>query len=748
MGKWLLIIIVLFLLTGSALLSAGEFTPVYNPQLTVTRLSGTINIDGDLDDSGWQSAAVADNFAEHNPGDQTKPPVETIALITYDADNIYVAFKCFDNPNTIRASHSEREKFLGIDDNVGFFLETSGNGLWAYTLNCNPYGIQADALWSMNQGEDDSYDMIWESAGRLTDFGYQIEMAIPFSSLRFPYKEEQSWRIDFYRHRPREVYGEYSWSAYDRNESCFPCKWGTVSGFREVHSGKGLEILPSVLAYQSGSRINPDEFENDDPDGEISLGARYAIASNITAEIALNPDFSQVESDAAQIDVNTTTALYYDEKRPFFQEGSDLFRSFYTVMYSRLINDPIYAAKVIGRMGKTNIAYLSALDEHSPIIIPFEQSSAILQNGKSYSNVFSFKHSLGQASLVNALFSSRFMEGGGSGTLLSVMGEVHATQTIYFQWQAIGTYTDEPDDTTITSGINHITFDNGRHTAAFDGESYFGHGFLGAAGYYSRKYGIDLTYFEISPEFRADLGFEPTNDMRAVHLLLRKTYDLDQSILRQIQVDLQPGKEWNFDGKAREEWVRANIETSFRIAQLNTHGQYMRGRENFGGVQFDDIWNLHYCFNTRPNKFLAFSGSFNYGHTIARRYLQMSKTLLTSAAVEIHPFDRLRFETEVQFTRADDLNTDAELYNGYTVWSRFNYQFSRAFSARLLVQYDDFSKCWELDPMLTYRINSFSVFYFGSTNDILEYKNPIDDNSRWKLSGRQFFMKLQYLFQV
>ena len=171
---------------------------------------------------------------------------------------------------------------------------------------------------------------------------------------------------------------------------------------------------------------------------------------------------------------------------------------------------------------------------------------------KSVSNIISLKQSVGVFSQVSALFSSRFMENDGSGTLFSTMGDIRASKNIYFQWQTIGTYTNEPDDTTITSGINHITFDNGRHTAAFDGESFFGHGFLGAVGYYSRKFAFDATYYEMSPEFRADLGFEPINDLRALNLSTGTVIDLEHGILRQIQVNLQPGKEWNFDGKTKD----------------------------------------------------------------------------------------------------------------------------------------------------------------------------------------------------
>ncbi|MFC1476094.1 carbohydrate binding family 9 domain-containing protein, partial [Candidatus Zixiibacteriota bacterium] len=193
------------------------FTPVYQPELRVTQTSGEIKIDGKLDDSGWLDAARADNFAEHRPGDQTKPPVETVAFITYDEDKLYVSFTCYDDPAAIRASHAERERVFD-DDNISLLLDTYGDAAWAYTMNVNPYGVQADALWSPNTGEDSGFDLIWESAG-----------AIPFAALRFPNREQQTWKIDFYRNHPRETQRAYSWAAYDRNEQCWPCQWGTVT---------------------------------------------------------------------------------------------------------------------------------------------------------------------------------------------------------------------------------------------------------------------------------------------------------------------------------------------------------------------------------------------------------------------------------------------------------------------------------------------------------------------------------------
>ncbi|RKX26016.1 MAG: hypothetical protein DRP45_04560, partial [Candidatus Zixiibacteriota bacterium] len=198
---WLLSF-VLFAVIAQAVQADDTFVPVYHPSMNVTKAAGDISIDGKLDDPGWQGAARADNFAEHNPGDQTKPPVETIAYITYDDGNLYVSFICYDDPSTIRASLCERGR-LWNDDNVGFFLDTYGDAAWAYTLNVNPYGVQADAMWTPT-GQDGGFDLIWESAGMITDSGYQVEMAIPFAALRFPNKDIQTWRVDFWRNHPRE----------------------------------------------------------------------------------------------------------------------------------------------------------------------------------------------------------------------------------------------------------------------------------------------------------------------------------------------------------------------------------------------------------------------------------------------------------------------------------------------------------------------------------------------------------------
>ena len=368
-GGCLVALISLFA-AGSVMGADDAYAPVYHPELKISRAAGPIKIDGDLNDPGWQGAAKASHFFEHNPGNQTKPAVDTEVFITYDDEYLYVGFLCHDKPGDVRASFCERDKVFN-DDLMFLALDTYGEATHAYEIAVNPYGIPGDLLFSPAYGEDATYDMIYKSAGRITDQGWVAELAVPFSSLRFPDKPEQTWRVDFWRNRPRESQYQYSWAAYDRNEDCWPCQWGTVTGITGIKPSKGFEFLPAVVAHESGSLGDGGRLENGDVKGDVGLGVAYDVSSELKAEATVNPDFSQVESDVAQIDVNSTFALFYPEKRPFFQEGSDLFNTYFTPIYTRSINDPLVAGKMTWRQGSNSLAFLSGRDEHSVIILPF-----------------------------------------------------------------------------------------------------------------------------------------------------------------------------------------------------------------------------------------------------------------------------------------------------------------------------------------------------------------------------------------
>jgi len=738
----------LLLLILAVATAHADFAPVYNPELTVTRASGSIAIDGRLDDAGWRDAAVADNFAEHQPGDQIKPPVDTKAYITYDDENMYVAFVCHDDPSEIRASLCPRDKIFE-DDNVIFCVDTFGDAANAYEFAVNPYGIQGDLYYSSSTGEDWRYDIIYESAGRITDDGWVVEMAIPFASLRFPDTSEQVWRADFWRNCPRDVRYQMSWSAIDRDESCWPCQWGTLRGIRDVAPSRGLEILPSLVGHQAGSRNDAGEFMNDDVDGDVAVSAKYALSSNAMLEATFNPDFSQVESDAAQIDVNTNFALFYAEKRPFFQEGADLFDTWFEAVYTRSINDPTVAGKITGRTGGTSYALLTARDEHSPIIVPFEERSLLVLNGKSLSNILRVKHDLGEQTHIGLLATDRRYDGGGSGTLAGLDTRVRLDKMHQIEVQYLKTFTEEPDDTLMTSGDNETTFDGGRYTAGFDGDSFNGHGLYTSFERHGNRWSYDLEYWDRSPTYRADNGYEVSNNRRTGSVDTSYLFRFDDSpLLEWIQPSLSTGRDWNYDGRLKDEHLSISLSTRMRYAQTNSHSRYWAGAEVFDGISYKGLWTWHFCANSRPSDLIIYGGSANYGHRVVYDAQTIGRQSDYTFWFDLKPVDRMLIETRITYSQSRAMSADTFFYKGYVARAKTTLQVTRELSARLVIQYNDFAKRWEADPLLTYQIDPFSIFYIGSTRDYRHVTPNTTGPDEWRLTDRQYFMKLQYLFRI
>ena len=729
--------------------SDSTYVRVYLPTLEISRAAGKIVIDGATDDSGWRGAAKIDRFFEHNPGDQTKPEVDTEVWVAYDDENFYVAWICYDDPDDVRAYFTERDNMFS-GDYVILCLDTYGEASLGYEIAANPHGIPGDLLFSPSYGEDITYDLIYESAGRITEFGWVAEMAIPFESLRFPDRAEQVWRVDFWRNRPRESRFQYSWAAYDRDVDCWPCQWGTVTGINGIKPSAGLELLPSVISYQSGSLNDEGDLVNNDIEGDLSLGASYDISSELTAEVTINPDFSQVESDVAQLDVNSTFALFYPERRPFFQEGSDLFNTYYNAVYTRSINDPSLAGKVTWRNGSNSMAFLSAYDEHSVIILPFEERSEFIENGKSYSNILRFRHDLGEQSHIGVVATDRRFDSGGSGSLAALDGQIRLSSSNSFRFQLLGSHTEEVDNPALTDSTTNVyLFGDDEYTGALDGETYWGHGLTATLVRSTGNYWVAGQYNQLSPTFRADNGFEPSNNWRRGEVVVGgiKRFE-DSNILENINGEVDAVRKWNFDGVKKDEWIMAQGEVRFRTAQSGIHSYYMRSNELFRDIHFNGIWHFHTCFTTQPVGALQFGGNYNYGHRIARRDLVMGMETSYGTWANIRPLDRLLISTSYNRIFSDDLHSGERLFSQSVLRTTLSFQLSSELSARFVTQYNDRYDAWEIDPLFTYRINPFSVLYVGSTHDYRDLTMEEDGRVGWTLTDRQFFLKFQYLFQL
>jgi len=736
---------------------AAAFEPKILPTIHATPTRGGIRIDGELNDEGWKDAAVADGFSEVRPGDQTEPPVKSEAWITFDDANLYVALIAYDDPEQVRVHVTDRDNIFS-DDYFGVMLDTYGDQSWGYELFVNPLGIQGDLRMVSGGDEDGSFDIIWHSKGRLTETGYQVEIAIPFASLRFPDREEHTWRINFWRDRQRDVRRQIAWAARDRDNPCFMCDWGTLTGLRGIRPGRNLEAIASVIGSQAGSladRGDPHSaFENDPVTGDGELNLKYGINSTTTAELAVNPDYSQIESDAGRIDVNTTFALFFPERRPFFQEGSNLYGTWINAIYTRSINDPELVVKMAGQTGKTQYLYLAARDDASPVIIPHEQSSDFLLLDNSISNIARVRRALHEDSFVGALVTDRRLEGGGSGTVLSGDAMIRVLRNYRIEMQFATSRTREPNDPTLTEDLDPTTFDHDRHTVAFDGESFWGNAYYVSLERGARTWNFDFDWWDYDPNFRTDNGFTTQNDYRQASGWSGLHFRPNKAWLVEWEPSLGIGRVWNHDNRYKDEWLRPQVWFNTK-GQTGFGTQYLVSRERFGTEVFPGIRVWSFWLDTQPTALLGGGLSFNTGRGIYRDFdaPELAQQENRSVYLNLKPSSRVELNVDWNYAKMDSRITNENLFEGWIVRNRLTVNFTQQLFLRTVIQYNDFNERLDIEPLLTYRINPFTVFYVGSTNQIRHYEPDAEQmdlvtESMWRSAQRQYFAKLQYLFRL
>ncbi|CAN5766240.1 DUF5916 domain-containing protein [soil metagenome] len=714
--------------------------------ITIERIAGPIRIDGDLSDAGWEGAARASGFLEFQPRESVAPPVDTEVLLTYDNTHLYLSFTAKDpEPNLIRATLQQRDQIWN-DDFVGLIIDPRGNASLGYFFFANPLGVQGD-MQATPQGEDPSIDFIYQTAGRITADGYVVEMAIPFSSLRFPDAPVQSWRISLIRNYPRSSRHMFSWAPFSQNNPCMLCQLGHLEGIEGIRAGGTLELLPALVASQSGNlqnRSDPQSFESGRVTAEPSLGLKYIFRNGWMTEATLNPDFSQVESDAAQVDVNTTFALFFPERRPFFQEGMDLFETRMNVFYSRSINAPHGAVKLTGRSGSTSIGFIGARDDHTPYILPFEERSAVLQGGRSLTNVVRLRHDLQGGSHVGGLVADRRMEGGGAGTTASADAVLSFGEVYRLSAHVVGSYTQEPDDAALSQRIPNLAFGTGgdSYTAAFDGESFAGYASSFQLARNARTWSWNVNFSEASPTYRADAGFQGRNDFRRTTAWTGLTLFPHRYGIEKISPSIGGGIGWNFEGERKESWMSPGISATLpRQTQLGVNTTFRE--ENFRGVELTGVRRYNLWLNSKFSDPVSVGFNVGSGSSVARTLAVPEVGRGTDASIwaTIKPMQRVVIEPS--FTYAElNRQSGEELYSGYIARTRFNYQFNRELQLRMVLQYNDFAERLDLEPLVVYQLNPFTIFYIGST-----YGSQQFEELGYVGTDRQYFAKFQYLFR-
>ncbi|MDD5361429.1 MAG: DUF5916 domain-containing protein [Ignavibacteria bacterium] len=747
--------------TDSTLVSAnGKFEPNKFSELTITRQdNSSIKIDGELNEPVWQKIARYNNFSECSPGDNTKPEVKTEVMMYYDDNNLYFGFICYENDMTkVRKTLADRDHIFQ-DDFVGFFLDTYKESRQAYELFVTPYGIQGDLMWTTPGNEDQTFDMIWYSAAKEYKDRWTVEIAIPFKSIRFPDRDVQDWQIQFLRIRPRENRYQYSLMPISRDDPTLFTHACAIKGVTNIKGGKNLEVLPYLMTTQSGSISDKDnadsKFVNEKTKGEAGVNIKYGITSTLTADVTVNPDFSQVESDAGVITANNTYAIYYNEKRPFFLEGANIFSSPTQVVYTREINNPMFALKLTGKSGKTEIGILSAYDKKTPFIIPFKESSDfVATNRHSLSNIVRVKHSIkSDDSYIGLVFTDRQVgkEGkdvpdvDGYNRNYGIDGKYRFLKNFSLDFQVLHSESKEINYSDYNASGS---FDHGRKTKALDGESFSGMQYYAALYRDARAWSYNVQFNANSPNVRKDNGYLSSNDNITISTWQGYMFYPETKFITRVQPQFYTHLIHDYAGNLREKYFQLEVWMQF-IHQISVDMGFRPVNSEVWGGEYNQGARSGWI-NLSVNTFdkFTFGAYMDIGKSIIRNdtpavgYKQAYSFWST-----FKPINSIVMSNSWDYYELATSYGGEKLYAGYIFRDVTTYNITKEISLRFIGEYNSFSGGFYFNPLASYKPNPFTIFYFGFTNSYENLNTP-ENKMKYVMTDRQFFLKMQYLFRI
>ncbi len=733
-------------LDGFAQSAPDSTVHVYEP----LKITEDFDITGQMNHPAWDRAPSTYISHQIQPNDKKPAPVQTEVKVLYSKSHLYIGFLNSDpEPDLIRANVTDRDDYFG-DDYVGIFLDPFNNNQNAYEFFVNPLGIQMDAMRSGNS-EDLNFDALWYSEASFTDDGYISVIKIPFKSINFPDREVQNWSIQFFRNYPRNNRYQLSWTNVSIDNSCLLCQSGLLANMEDVESSNTVELLPYGVATQSGSLNDSSDpesgFNNGPLEPKFGGSISYSPTSRSSIDVVVNPDFSQVETDAAQISVNETFALFYSEKRPFFVRDSDMFDTREDLYYSRTINNPLAAGKYTQKGDDFSIAFITAYDRNAPFIVPGkERSSQVQSEQEAYNNVLRTKYNMGQESHIGGLLTTR-NQGDGYNYVGSVDWDLLLSDNYYFRGQVGYSRTQELNNTALYDAQR--VFGNTSYDAAFDGEQYSGMLLSTEFSREAKYYNFSLEYSSYAPTFQTQVGFINETNRREIEGSQSLSYYPDTDILSQGSLSMSGTWRYDFAGEFQERYIFVRLNN--RLSGQNTVNISFLplNDERFFGEMFRNIYRGTISFNSNTWDAFSFGGSLEYGRDINRTENPvLGKGYNVSANATIKPTPRFQFTMDYNYSRLSEPDGSETFYSGDIYRLNLRYHFTPKLYTRLISEYDSFNEEFQFYPLVSYKANPFTKFYIGMTSYITNFDEPGTSGFRnYHQTSRQFFVKFQYLIR-
>jgi len=755
-------------------------------------------------------------FTQRNPHDGEAVSERTDAYLGYDQKNLYAVFVCFDNPKEVRARMSRREDVYD-DDQVEIMLDTFHDRRRAYAFQTTPLGVQWDAIWTEASREeetsahfDTSFDTVWDSKGKVTEQGFVVWIAIPFKSLRFPATQQQEWGVILYRGITRKTEDSF-WPHVSYKIEGRLGQAATLNGLEGISPGRDIELIPYGLmrgfrALDTRDYTNP-YFQKATAQGQPGMDAKFVFHDHFTLDLTANPDFSQVESEDPQITVNQRYAVYFPEKRPFFLENEDFFRTPMDLMFTRSIGDPSAGIRLTGKDGPYSLGIMSTDDRSPGLAVPdLSQYSGM----RSYFTIARVSRDIFKQSSVGLLYTDwecptthEFNRIGGVDTHLKFNSN----------WTLDGQAVSSSSDLNLNCEANIYPFSSGNRG---NGNYYAGP----AEKLELRRDGLhftyDGTYSDITPGFVTVPGFINRTDIRETVQMVDYRFRPKHGWIVDWGPSMYTRYDFDHTGLRLDTDYLPYFALQGRGQTIIRFGPYEETRERLRPQDFCYYGYAAYCAAPNPGNLdfhehttaIGFQTAYLKKATIAANYswgnspnfvanFPPTTTTTTfnqpflarqdtgSITLTVRPmtplkidneylFDRLR-ATDAAFAFAQSQSPSAGrgIFNDHIIRSKWNWQFTPKLSTRVILQYNALlagtpgvgspytylstSREFNADFLITYLVHPGTAIYIGYNSDlqnllVVPQMPPqpgyVTNTARGYINdSRQFFVKVSYLFR-
>ncbi len=704
-------------------------------------------------------------FVAREPNDGAAPSQSTDVYLAYDDRNLYAAFVCWDKePEKIRARMTRRDDIFS-DDSAEIMIDTFHDARRGYAFAANPFGIQWDALWTEGSirngtgdytGFDPTFDTVWDSWGKLTDRGYLVLFSIPFKSLRFRNTDEQTWGIILNRAIPRTNENLF-WPRISIRINGRFNQAATATGLEHIAPSRNMQFIPyGVLrSFRGIDQRDPNNpfFTGRSMKPDAGLDSKFILHDSFVLDTTINPDFSQVESDQPQITVNQRFEVFFPEKRPFFLENSNYFTTPINLVFTRRIEHPEAGLRLTGKSGPWSVGFLSTDDRSPGEIVPPSDPHA---GDHAVFTIARVSHDIFDQSTVGAIFTDREFAGS-----YNRVGGVDANLKLSQSWRVQGQ--------AVTSSTLNV---DGTHSA--------GPGYEVVADRMGRNFNLQAIYTDFSPGFQTDTGFVNRVDLRQEREVANyyhygpegKTlisfgptlehfgiWDhsgtrLDTFFYPGFRVDLTHGTWINFHPFAYDEaYLRPHDYTG--LTRVSAFPQ------PFWGIEGSTSWFKQFDFSW----FFVSGGGVNY-NPAAGRVPVIAHEDNGHLTLSLHLSGRLRIDNDYLLEHIRERATNLTAVTNHIVRSKWNWQFTKEFSARVIFQYNavlsnpflsslNRTKNFNADFLLTYLLHPGTAIYVGYNSDLENLDRRLlptptgllTTPSSFLNDGRQLFVKVSYLFR-